>query len=552
MDYNAVDIRASTHVVPVLRAEFRYVSRKEDTCIGQDHLRMLRWERSIRGSYGYLVPYQCVEFTMFCVFARATRYVSLPRDWREWEVPLGFLVELPAVLTYFGTRLMRNTDLAWVLFQTEWVINVAAALLWEVYDTYRLFWLPQRLCEGIRSSDLNWLLGSKKNADELLDLVSVIENVDWSRVSWRQRRRKVPPHPKVSLTVRTDNGGDFIWYDPFERREMSAEEAQERHTMPKPQLPAQHPTGYVYVDEGSAPVGSGGPLTDAALAAAEGMNPNQDEEDSDSLGDNGPDEMEEDTPQQDAQTSDTAAPIAPLAANREEEGEMNEGVFIEPLSGIVPATATDNDGPSRAKNVRQSTSSAAGASSNADASAVSMLQDLLRQAGADLEFDSMEGAVAGLRSIIGKRRASAPDAGPSKVTRRNSGSSSASSIAAHERSLALGSEGKRPIEKSVKDNKAIKAAQAASKQRPSAAVMTAKSSKAGSSAETKVATPAPITAPSTAAKPAASTPAPIAPTPVAHLPGPSTEAQNITPMEEDMAMQTPLPESDVESYMEED
>ena len=50
-----------------------------------------------------------------------------------------FFAELPPVLTYVGSYLLADPESGhWTVFLTEWVCRVAATLLREVYDMYRL------------------------------------------------------------------------------------------------------------------------------------------------------------------------------------------------------------------------------------------------------------------------------------------------------------------------------------------------------------------------------------------------------------------------------
>lgn len=59
------------------------------------------------------------------------------------KVSSSCLAELPAVLTYLGSYLCTDaqSDL-WIAFYTEWAARVAAYLLWDVYDTYSIWYFP--------------------------------------------------------------------------------------------------------------------------------------------------------------------------------------------------------------------------------------------------------------------------------------------------------------------------------------------------------------------------------------------------------------------------
>ena len=178
---------------PILPVEFRYVRRTDSVHCSETHLDFLRWERWIRGKFKFLVPYQCVEFPRFRRHEWQTRYIRLPRDWSRWEVPEELQVELPCVLTYFWQRLLSQDSPVWVMFYTEWVARVAAALLWECYDSSRLFWVPPAIQRAFRAMDLSQVLGSPENYRELLELLEVIEATHWVNIPQDQRKRQLPP-----------------------------------------------------------------------------------------------------------------------------------------------------------------------------------------------------------------------------------------------------------------------------------------------------------------------------------------------------------------------
>ena len=99
---------------PILRMGFRYLDR----LIGGDWYEKLRWERRTRSRTGFFVPLQCIEFDSIRPLARARRYVAVPPEFSRFEVPRGFLADLPPVLTYFMTEFTRdptNTGF-WVVF----------------------------------------------------------------------------------------------------------------------------------------------------------------------------------------------------------------------------------------------------------------------------------------------------------------------------------------------------------------------------------------------------------------------------------------------------
>lgn len=70
---------------------------------------------------------------------------------------------------------MRRESGWWVVAYTEMVCRTAALLLFDVYDSLRLWWVPQATIDAWRNIDLVSILGSQANVDELLDLLRVVK-----------------------------------------------------------------------------------------------------------------------------------------------------------------------------------------------------------------------------------------------------------------------------------------------------------------------------------------------------------------------------------------
>ena len=133
-----------------LPSEFKYIGRRDKwRLVGQrtndSYWEHVRWERRFRSRTGFLTPYQLVGAERIASDARANRLVCI-RDHEEWsryEVAQGLWVPLPPVLTYLGSHMIWDPDSpVWLIFYTEWVAEVATVFLWEVYDRFRLWWLP--------------------------------------------------------------------------------------------------------------------------------------------------------------------------------------------------------------------------------------------------------------------------------------------------------------------------------------------------------------------------------------------------------------------------
>ena len=226
---------------PLLRAEFRYL-RKNDSAFWRVNM---RWERAVRNRLGYLVPHQMTEIDLMRASARPSRYVPVTADFQAVEVPLGCCAELPPEVTYLGTELRQNLRSGlWVPFFSGWTARVAVYLLWDVYDTCRLWYLPPTLCSYMRILDLSLPLGSTANYRELLELINVLEHVQWELVPEDQRKRGAPRRSEFS-PGRRGPGGDFIWYDPWTKTHLSCEAARALRDNPRV-MPAGTPYGYVF------------------------------------------------------------------------------------------------------------------------------------------------------------------------------------------------------------------------------------------------------------------------------------------------------------------
>ena len=155
----------------ILPLEFRFLRKRPLRSFSE----FARQERKLRSRYGYLIPYQHVEFPLLTHLARERRFVAVNRLWRTLEVPRGCYAELPSVLTLVQGDLWGGDQSGWwTVFVTEWAARVAAYVLWDAYDNCRLWALSATLIGFIRQLDLSQVLGSRANEREMLELLTEI------------------------------------------------------------------------------------------------------------------------------------------------------------------------------------------------------------------------------------------------------------------------------------------------------------------------------------------------------------------------------------------
>lgn len=212
--YFAVSQDAIFWTSSVLRLDFRFIKR----CCLPFYKTTVRYERRIRSATGHLIPYQMIEAAEVAAAQYRSRYVPIPTHFARVEVCQGMWVEMGPVMTYLGLSLLDPYHGLWCVFYTEWAIQVSAFLLWDVYDTWRLWYIPPKLREYILDLDLTVPLGDAATAEELQGLVRVIAAIDWDNVSRENSTRPLRPsgrRPNVSPGRNNPNHGDWVWYDPW-------------------------------------------------------------------------------------------------------------------------------------------------------------------------------------------------------------------------------------------------------------------------------------------------------------------------------------------------
>lgn len=117
-----------------------------------------------------------------------------------------------------------------------------------MYDTLSLWYLPPRVRELAREIDISFVLGSDVNHRKLLDLLDVVDRVDWSEVPISQARqgtRRDDRSPGSSEKAR-----DFVWYDPYTRAVVESVTARDSSHLTRP-FGGDLPKGFVLVSDDS-------------------------------------------------------------------------------------------------------------------------------------------------------------------------------------------------------------------------------------------------------------------------------------------------------------
>lgn len=127
---------------------------------------------------------------------------------------------------------------------TEWMTKNFAYVLWDLYDTYRIWYVPTLVRNNIRSVDFSFLFGSMVNNFVIIDHIDVIDDIYWSEVTLCQARRGTLRNDE-SLSP-TQNVGDFAWYDPYSSFIIgSVYDCEIFHTVRS--YAEKFPTGFVFV-----------------------------------------------------------------------------------------------------------------------------------------------------------------------------------------------------------------------------------------------------------------------------------------------------------------
>ena len=224
---------------PIIPKNFRYLRRGNLPCFQYT----VRAERRLRSDTGYFIAYHMLEALEIARDHYINRYQKIPSWWGQFEVCQGFWAELGPVLTYYGRYLCDPRHGLGVVFLTEWCAKVAATLLWETYDCWRLWFLPPKLIELMRLLDYTVPLGGGDVYSVFHSLLDKIESVVWDSIP-RQNSSRSFTHQRPSFSPgRTHRAvRDFAWFSPWSRSLCLAAEAQlSRRFANQVPLPATEP-----------------------------------------------------------------------------------------------------------------------------------------------------------------------------------------------------------------------------------------------------------------------------------------------------------------------
>ncbi|PXF44339.1 hypothetical protein BWQ96_05903 [Gracilariopsis chorda] len=142
-------------ISPQFRAEFRFLCKRDIL-----YWDVPRWEQRARSQLGYLVPYQMLEIDQVRFRSPVRRYTPILRQWHKIESLRGCAVELLPALTDVGSALTNDPFSGyWIVVYTKVIAKVALYVLWDVYDTYLLWYMSLTARRYARELDLSLILG---------------------------------------------------------------------------------------------------------------------------------------------------------------------------------------------------------------------------------------------------------------------------------------------------------------------------------------------------------------------------------------------------------
>ncbi|CAN8073192.1 unnamed protein product, partial [Agarophyton chilense] len=162
----------------------------------------------------------------------------------------------------------------WALVAAEWEARVAAHLLWDAHDHFRIWYIPPMLRTIMRQIDLVPALGSGSNVQDLYPILDVTNNTQWDRVPVANQPAGEGSARDKSPGRYDSGSGNWVYYNPFEGVRISAAQARALIDSPRP-MPVGHPTGFIYTDdyEYEPPVDLDDPALDNELPAPSGVLP---------------------------------------------------------------------------------------------------------------------------------------------------------------------------------------------------------------------------------------------------------------------------------------
>lgn len=151
------------------------------------------------------------------------RLVEVPKRWDDWEVPGGVWAELPPAFAYQGTKVIDNPDSEyWILQNSGWRFSVAGWAMWDVFDTYRVWWITSRVRVGLcqlREIFLRPYLDGN-GYDDLQPILYIVSTTDWDR--FPRKNQQLPRCDRFWFCRgREKSAGVFVQYDPWKRRRIA-------------------------------------------------------------------------------------------------------------------------------------------------------------------------------------------------------------------------------------------------------------------------------------------------------------------------------------------
>ena len=217
------------------------------------------------------------------------------------------------------------------------------------------------LRRGLLQLDLDMVLASPGNASELRLLVHVIDKTDWESVDPKNSSRGSGSWEDRS-PGKADDCGDFIWYNPWTHKQISADEARTERDKERV-IPQGHRMGYRYSSEPDV----SGLYLDLAL--------------------------EQNDPQ---------------------EGEEGRLSAMEGVTTSVPTSATQSGDVPLSFSGSGMTWLQNSANNSGGPSKLGFLSSFLREAGLDIDADVRD--LSSLREAVSRQIGSSSTAGPSRPT----------------------------------------------------------------------------------------------------------------------------------------
>lgn len=137
------------------------------------------FERRAFDELWYLVPYECAKVYFPTDFARANRYIPLSLTRSSIEVPMKCAALLPSCASYLGSRHQDDPNSGlWMPVYAGSAELCSHHLFWDVYQYQQLWYFLHVLRAMIKTIDSSVFVESQFHADELQNLVFVIETID--------------------------------------------------------------------------------------------------------------------------------------------------------------------------------------------------------------------------------------------------------------------------------------------------------------------------------------------------------------------------------------